>query len=177
MIRQKGISYMCQKRLGLLCAALAGSLVLLGCGGGDTAAPAGTTKQCELPLKHADGLNGGYRIDPVALAVPRHFNPCSIQQLQEASLSLCIDHQQISELSAQLILPNQTNLGLDLQTATQGAVCLNSGRLLTLSLPVNRLQVFSGLNGDWTVQVRDENSVSSTPMGYLVGWSIQANGL
>jgi hypothetical protein len=54
---------------------------------------------------------------------------------------------------------------------------LISGRLLTLPLPVSRLQTFSGLKGDWTVRVRDNNSVSNTPMGYLVGWSMQAEGL
>jgi hypothetical protein len=54
---------------------------------------------------------------------------------------------------------------------------LNTGRLFTLSLPANRLQVFSGLKGDWSVQVRDNDRVSSTPMGYLVGWSMQSEGL
>jgi subtilisin-like proprotein convertase family protein len=94
-----------------------------------------------------------------------------------ASVSLCIDHRQMSELSAQLILPNQSSLNLNLQTASLGGSCLISGRLFTVSLPVSRLQTFSGLGGDWTVVVRDNDRVSSTPMGYLVGWSMQAEGL
>jgi subtilisin-like proprotein convertase family protein len=133
--------------------------------------------QCTLPLKYADGSNLGYRVDPVAQAVPRQFNPCSIQQLQAASVSLCIDHRQMNELSAQLILPNKSSLDLNLQTANQGASCLISGRLFTVSLPASRLQVFSGLKGDWAVLVRDNDMVSTTPMGYLVGWSMQAEGL
>ena len=168
---------MCQIRFGLLCAALAGSLFLSGCGGSDPAQPVGVTTQCELPLKHADGLSSGYRIDPVAQAVPRQFNPCGIQQLQAASVSLCIEHLQIGELSAQLVLPDRNSLNLDLQNASQGGNCPISGRLFTVSLATSRLQTFSGLRGDWSVQVRDNDRVSSTPMGYLVGWSMQAEGL
>jgi hypothetical protein len=168
---------MCQTRLTFLCAALAGSLFLSGCGGSDPARAAGSAIQCELPLKYADGLNGGYSINMVAQAVPRSFNACAIQQPLAASVSLCIDHRQMAELSALLILPNQTTLDLELPSATQGATCLISGRLLTLPLPVSRLQAFGGLKGDWTVRVRDNNAVSNTPMGYLVGWSMQAEGL
>ena len=168
---------MCQIRFGLLCAALAGSLFLSGCGGSDPARPAGMASQCALPLKYADSLSGGYRIDPVAQAVPRQFNPCGIQQLQAASVSLCIDHRQMGELSAQLVLPNQKSLNLDLQTASQGGSCPISGRLFTVTLPASSLQAFSGLKGDWSVNVSDNDRVSSTPMGYLVGWSMQAEGL
>ena len=177
MIRQKGESTMCQIRFRLFYAALAGSFLLSGCGGGDTARSAGSATLCDLPLKYADGLNGGYSINTVAQAVPRSFNACTIQQPLAASVSLCIDHRQMGELSALLVLPNQTTLDLDLPTSTQGATCLISGRLFTQSLPISRLQAFSGLKGDWTVRVRDNNSVSNTPMGYLIGWSMQAEGL
>jgi hypothetical protein len=177
MIRQKGQFTMCQFQFRLFYATLAGSLFLAGCGGSDPARPSGVASQCALPLKYADGLNGGYSINTVAQAVPRPFNACTIQQPLAASVSLCIDHRQMAELSAQLILPNQTTLDLELPSATQGSTCLITGRLLTLPLPVSRLQAFSGLKGDWTVRVRDNNSVSNTPMGYLVGWSMQAEGL
>ena len=168
---------MCQIRFRLFCAALAGSFWLMGCGGGGSTQTAGSVTPCEMPLKYADGLNGGYSINTVAQAVPRSFNVCTIQQPLAASVSLCIDHRQMSELSAQLILPNQSSLNLNLQTASLGGSCLISGRLFTVSLPVSRLQTFSGLGGDWTVVVRDNDRVSSTPMGYLVGWSMQAEGL
>ena len=168
---------MCQIRFRLFYAALAGCFLLSGCGGGDPARAAGSATLCDLPLKYADGLNGGYSINTVAQAVPRPFNACTIQQPLAASVSLCITHDHLAELSAQLILPNQTTLDLVLPSATQGSTCLISGRMFTLPLAVSRLQAFSGLKGDWTVRVRDNNSVSNTPMGYLVGWSMQAEGL
>ena len=168
---------MCQIRFRLFCAALTGCFFLSGCGGGDPARAASLTILCEMPLKYADGVSGGYSINTVAQAVPRPFNACTIQQPLAASVSLCITHDQLAELSAQLILPNQTTLDLVLPSATQGSTCLISGRMFTLPLAVSRLQAFSGLKGDWTVRVRDNNSVSNTPMGYLVGWSMQAEGL
>jgi hypothetical protein len=160
-----------------LFAALAGSLLLAGCGSSDLAGSSGAASQCALPLKHADGSNLGYRIDPAAQVIPRQFNPCAVQQLLAASASLCIDHRQMAELSTQLNLHNQSSLDLDLQRASPGASCLISSRLFTLSLPASRLQPFSGLRGDWTVRVRDDNRVSNTPTAYLVGWSMQAEGL
>lgn len=168
---------MCQFRFGFLWAVLVGSLFLSGCGGSDSVQPVGKATQCDLPLKHADGSSGGYSINFEAQAVPRQFNPCAIQQLLMARVGLCIDHRQISELTAQLILPNQSSIDLDLQTAGQGGSCLISGRLFTVSLPVSLLQAFSGLRGDWSVNASDNDRVSSTPMGYLVGWSMQAEGL
>jgi hypothetical protein len=168
---------MYQFRFGLFCAALAGSLFLAGCGSLDPAQPADMASQRALPLKYADGLSSGYRIDPVAQTVPKRFTACAMEQPLSASVSQCIDHRQMGELCAQLILPNQTSLDLDLHKAAQVDACLNTGRLFTLSLPTNRLQVSSGLKGGWTVQVRDNDRVSSTPMGYLVGWSMQAGGL
>ncbi len=168
---------MCQIRFLFLYAALAGSFFISGCGGGESARSVGSAVPCELPLKHADGSSGGYSINTVAQAVPRQFNACNIQQPQFVSVGLCIDHQQMGELSAQMILPNQTILDLDLLSATQGSTCLISGRMFSLSLPTNSLQAFSGLRGDWTVRVQDNYTVSNTPMGYLVGWSMQVEGL
>jgi hypothetical protein len=168
---------MCQIRFRLFYAALAGSFLLSGCGGGDPARSGGSTTLCEVPLKYADGDRSGYSINTVAQAVPRTFNACTIQQPLAASVSLCLDHRKMDELSALLVLPDQTTLDLNLPTSTPGATCLISGRLFTQSLPVSRLQAFSGLKGDWTVRVRDNNSVSNTPMGYLVGWSMQVEGL
>ncbi len=164
-------------RFGLLCLALAGCMALAGCGGSGSAGSASLPSQCALPLKHADGVNGGYRIDSVAQAVARQFSACAMEQPLAASVSLCVDHRQIGELTAQLVLPNQSTLDLDLQTASQGGSCLISGRLLSMPVTASRLQGFSGLRGDWSVRVRDNNMVSSTPMGFLVGWSMQVEGL
>lgn len=159
--------------IGLLCS----TLILSACGGADPPRSIETAATCELPLKYADGMDSGYRISPDALAVPRQFNPCPIRQLVSADVSLCIDHPQINELSAQLILPNQTSLSLEVQQAARGSSCLISGQLFTLPLPLSKLQAFRALEGDWSVKVIDNDTVSSTPMGYLVGWSLQAKGL
>ena len=159
--------------IGLLCF----TLLLSGCGGADTTRSVEKADTCELPLKHADGLNSGIRIDPEASAVPRNFNTCAIQQLQSAMVSLCLDHQNLSELSAQLIFPNQTPLILDIKNASRGSSCLITGQLFTWPLPVQRLQDFKALRGDWSVKVRDNDAVANTPMGYLIGWSMRAEGL
>lgn len=158
------------------CVAVTGSLTLAGCGGGSTAAI--QSASCELPLKYADGASGGYRIDAVPTqAVPRQFNACALTQIQSASVSLCIDHQQSTELSAQLLLPNSTTQTLNLQAAqTAGGTCLLTGKLLTLALPSTALQSISSLQGNWTVSLTDTNQASTTPVGYLVGWSLKMDG-
>jgi hypothetical protein len=33
------------------------------------------------------------------------------------------------------------------------------------------------LSGNWSVRVSDNNQVSTTPIGSLVGWSLRAEGL
>lgn len=176
MYAKQGASKMASSKFWFLCAAVAGSLTLAGCGGGST--PATQSASCELPLKYADGANGGYRIGAAStLAVPRQFNACTLTQIQAASVSLCIDHQQISELSAQLVLPNNTTQTLNLQSAqTPGGTCLLTGKLFTMTLSSAALQSIGGLQGDWTVSLTDTNQVSTTPVGYLVGWSLKMDG-
>ena len=166
----------------LFCAITAGMLTLTGCGGGGSPSqpnPQGTTTSCELPLKYADGRSNGsgYAIITSIQSVPRQFNPCTIQQIESATLGVCIDHPQIDELSAQLILPNNTPLQLDLQSAqTVGAACLVGGKMFSMTLPVTVLQAFTGLQGNWTVGVTDNDQISSTPIGKLVGWSLKVDG-
>lgn len=156
---------------------LAGMLLLSGCGGGST--PATQSLSCELPLKYADGAYSGYSIGPLPTkAVPRQFSACAIRQIQSASVSLCIDHQQIGELSAQMILPGNTVQSLSLPSAQANANgCLLSGKLYTVTLPASALQGLSASQGEWAVSVSDTNQVSATPVGYLVGWSLRLDGL
>ncbi len=158
------------------CVAVTGSLTLAGCGGGSTPAPQSVS--CELPLKYADGINGGYRIDAVpGQAVPRQFNACNLTQIQAATVSLCLDHPQISELSAQLVLPNNSTQSLNLQSAQiAGGTCLLTGKLFTMTLPSTALPSINSLQGDWTVRLTDTNQISTTPVGYLVGWSLKMDG-
>lgn len=162
--------------IGLLCS----TLVLSGCGGTEPPSALPISATCELPLKHADGKTSGIRIEAVASAVARQFNPCAIEQLESAKLSLCISHQQIGELSAELILPNQVSWVLDLNKAVRSPGCLGDnlfGQLFTLPLPLNQLQAFQALQGDWSVKVSDNNTATSTPIGFLVGWSMLVQGL
>lgn len=158
------------------CAAVAGSLTLAGCGGGSAATS--SSASCELPLKYADGVTGGYRIGAVPTqAVPRSFNTCTLTQIQSATVGLCLDHPQINELSAQLLLPNNTPQTLNLQSAqTAGESCLITGRWFTVALPSAALQGLSGLQGPWTVSLTDTDQTSTTPLGYLVGWSFKMDG-
>lgn len=157
--------------IGLVCTAF----LLSGCGGSDPARSFETAARCELPLKHADGATSGIRIDPQASAVPRKFNPCSIQKLESAQVSLCLGHGQIGDLRAELILPNQEALVLNLDKAVRSQDCLNNFELFTLHLPLREIQAFQALEGDWSVKVSDQ--VVNTPIGFLVGWSMLAEGL
>lgn len=176
MYPQQGTSKMVFSKFWFFCAAVTGSLTLTACGGGSTAAT--QSASCELPLKYADGVSGGYRIDAVPTrAVPRQFNACPLTAMESASVSLCIDHPQISELSAQLVLPNNTVQPLDLQTAQRpGGLCLLTGKLFTMTLPGSALHSVSDLQGHWTVSLTDTNQASTTAVGYLVGWSLKMDG-
>jgi hypothetical protein len=162
--------------LKLVCTGLTGILFLTACGGGSNPA-GGSSTQCLLPLAYADGMSSGIRIDPQAQAVNRQFNACSIQRTQSLNVGLCLGHSQISELSAQLLMPNGTLLSLPLQGVNSAGACLVGGQLYETTLPANQLQSLTSLQGPWTVRVNDNNPVSTTPIGFLVGWSLQASGL
>lgn len=152
-------------------------LALIGCGGGSTSS--GPLSSCELPLKYADGFTGGYTIGATqTLTVPRQFGSCTLNTVQSASLSLCISHQQINELTAQLILPNNTVVPLNLSSAqTNGSTCLLTGKLFNFNLPASAFQSLPNIKGNWTVGITDTNQVSTTPVGYMVGWSFRVDGL
>lgn len=156
---------------------------LAACGGGgsgggpETSPPTSKTAVCELPLQYANGSGGGYTINnSLTESVPRQFNTCAVQTIQSASVSLCIDHPQISELTAQLRMPNSTTVALDLQKAQPGETCLISGKTFSIPLPITDLPLPNSADRNWTVGVTDTNSVSNQA-GYLVGWSMKVEGL
>lgn len=132
---------------------------------------------CSLAMAYADGNTSGNRIEPVAQAVNRQFNPCAIRQVQSLTVGLCMDHQQISELTAQLVFPNGSTQSLNLQGASSTGACLISGQLYQTTLTSGNLQSLSSVGGNWSVRVHDENQASTTPIGTLVGWSLRAEGL
>ena len=167
---------MCQIRFGLLFAALAGILVLAGCGGG-SAPSGGIPSACELPLAYANGSTSGTRIDAVAQTLNRQFNPCAIQRIQTLTVGVCIAHSDISELDTQLVFPNGTLQNLSLQSASNTCTGLIGGQLFQTILTSNSLQSLQSLTGNWSVKVTDNNQTTTTPVGSLVGWSLRAEGL
>jgi hypothetical protein len=176
MIRFKGKFNMRQFSFRLACVGLVGSLILAGCGGGSPSS-GGSAAVCELPLAYANGGSSGNRIDAVTQTINRQFNPCPIQRVQTLTVGVCVDHSQINELSAQLFLPDGTAQNLNIQNANSAGTCLISGQLLQTTLTSNNLQSLRSLSGNWSVRVSDNNQVSITPIGSLVGWSLRAEGL
>jgi hypothetical protein len=162
--------------LKLVCTGLTGILILTGCGGGSSP-PGGSNTQCLLPMAYADGISSGSRIDPQAQAVNRQFSACSIQRVQSLNVGLCIGHAQFNELSAELLMPNGAVASLPLQGINSPGACLVGGKLYETTLPAEPLQSLTSLQGPWTVRVKDNNLVSTAPIGSLVGWSLQASGL
>lgn len=152
-------------------------LLLCSCGGGGSpeTSPHSTPQatSCVLPMQYANGANSGKPITgSLTLTEPRLLN-CNITQTQSASVSICIDHKNIAELTSQLFLNDTQIATLDLQSATASSnACLLSGSLYTVSLPMPMTQ----LNGNWKVGVIDNDQVASTPLGYLVGWSLRVDG-
>lgn len=161
--------------LRLVGAVLAGTWLLAACGG-SSSQPGGAAAWCELPLAYANGSSGGNRIEPLAQTVPRQFNPCPIRQVQSLTVGLCLGHQQISELSAQLVYPNGSTQSLNLPGASSAGACLVGGQLWQTTLSTGHLQSLQNLEGHWSLRVSDDNQVSSTPVGALVGWSMRAQG-
>lgn len=131
---------------------------------------------CTLPMAYANGAASGNRIEPVAQAVNRQFNPCPMRQVQTLTVGLCLDHQQVSELTAQLVLPHGTTPSLTPLGPSTGA-CLITGQLYQTTLHAGSLQSLRSLEGLWSVKVQDQNQVTTTPTGSLVGWSLRAEGL
>jgi hypothetical protein len=177
MIRSKGTLNMRQFSLKLAFAGLAGFLVLAGCGGGGSASSsASSVISCELRPAYADGGTSGIEFLTVAQAVNRQFNPCDIRQVQSLTVSVCIAHQQITELSTQLVFPNGTTQNLSIQSVSNTCPSLIGGQLYQATLTSNSLQSLQSLTGNWSVKVTDNNPVTTT-IGTLVGWSLRAEGL
>ena len=175
MIHDKGTFNMYQFSLRLAGAVLAGILVLAGCGGG-SAPSGGLPTACELPLAYANGGTSGNRIDPMAQTIDRQFNPCPIKRVQSLTVGMCIDHPQISELSAQLVFPDGSAQSLIIQNTSGADACRLGGLFLQTTLTSGGLQSLQGLTGNWSLKASDNNPVT-TDIGSLVGWSLRAEGL
>lgn len=160
-------------------ATLAGCVLaglLAGCGGAASEPAAGMSAQCEFGLRYANGVSSGIALNLEARTVPRQFTPCSLTQIQSATLGICLQHPDLSELDAQLIAPDGSALPIDLQTATRtGSACLDSGALLGVALPAQALTRLAGAQGFWSLVVTDLKPGYGS--GSLVGWSLDIRGL
>ena len=152
-------------------------VLLCSCGGGGStdALPQLTPQatSCNLPMLHANANSSGKPItNNLTLSEPRLLN-CGITQTQSASVNLCIDHNDLNELTSQLLLNDTQIAVLNLSSATASSTpCLITGKLYPLSLPMPLPQLIGNLK----VGVTDVDQVATTPLGYLVGWSLQVDG-
>jgi hypothetical protein len=167
-------------------------LAACGGGGGGTVTdssgntPNSTNTTCTLNLAiYANGIpNGtGYTIQEDGASTPavsRQLDGCAITYLESARLGLCIRHDEISELNAQLILPvtapvqrpltpNLTPLSEDKQFCD-----FNRGTVYAMDIPVNALTTLPSLNVRWNVSVTD--TVQNNKTGVFVSWSLLLSG-
>jgi subtilisin-like proprotein convertase family protein len=156
------------------------AFLLTACGGGS---PTTTSihESCKISLLYANGSANGSGT-PISTnlteSAPRKFNLCPLQTINSASVNLCLDHPQISELTAQLRLPDNSTLPLTLPTTASGPACLTNGTLFNVHLPATGLPHPNSGNGNWTVGVIETNKqFASNSRGILVGWSMDVEGL
>lgn len=165
----------------LVCALLAA------CGGGGTAGTgnnnvggSGGALSCSLPLQYANGGTSGLSINPQAVSVDRYLSQCGITQLQSAALTLCTDHPNVGELSAQLRLAGNVlgSFAVASSFSTARSCLSNTGantsvREFTLSQPDTRGMTPSV--GPWSLIVTD-SLPNNNQSGYFVAWSLDLQG-
>ena len=184
-IQTKSIKMVSMKRL-FLVPVLVLSGLLTACGGGGTSsAPApsggsGGALNCSLPLQYANGGTSGLSINPQAVSVDRYLSQCGITQVQSATLTLCTDHPNVSELTAQLRLAGNVlgSFAVASSFSTAKSCLINSGgntslREFTLSQPDTR--GMSPSVGPWSLIVND-TLPTNNQSGYFVAWSLDIQG-
>ena len=163
--------------------------LLAACGGGDT--PAGSNNiggsgggsgslSCSLPLQYANGGTSGLSIMPQAVSVDRYLSQCGITQLQSATLTLCTDHPNVSELTALLRLAGNVlgSFSVAASFSTSKTCLVNSGgntavREFTVTQPDTRGMTPSV--GPWSLIVTD-TLPNNNQSGYFVAWSLDLQG-
>jgi len=155
---------------------------LAACGGGGTSAPSspsGSTS-CSLSLQYANGGTSGLSISPQAVSSDRYLSQCGITQVQSATLTLCTDHPNVGELTAQLRLAGNVLGSFAVASSFSTArTCLsNTGsntslREFTVSQPDTRGMTPSV--GPWSLVVTDTQPTNNQS-GYFVAWSLDLQG-
>ncbi|WP_158270380.1 proprotein convertase P-domain-containing protein [Limnohabitans sp. 2KL-17] len=148
------------------------------CGGGGSDVTPNTSPDqvsCGFVPKYADGFsNGSGRpINLTATTEPQPISQCSITSLTFVTVGLCLKDAVLSELTAKLTQPNNTEISVALTApASAQPSCLTDGTLMTFSLPAASINQTNGL---WKLSVTDTNNAQYNN-GYLVGWSLQLTG-
>lgn len=148
---------------------------IAGCGGGT---PTTQTDQpiltCSLNWAWSNPVGqSGNSISPSA-DVTWDNQSCAIQTATQATLTVCITHPDLTELSLQLTRPDQINMSLPaIANASTSGTCRNGSpytyQLTAASLPTRQL------NGLWTLGVTD-TLPNNNQSGHLIGWSLNIQG-
>lgn len=192
-IRTPYLSEFCMRSPFWLAPLFATTCFLAACGGGGSPAgdapgnPPGTVSTtCALNLSiYADGsANGsGYAIQQGGASTPavsRLLDGCAITSLESARLSMCIRHDDLSELTAQLVLPVmgpvQTSLTPNITPPSEDKqFCdFNQGTVYATDIPINALASLPSLNVRWNVAVTD--TVQNNKLGFFISWSLLLSG-
>ena len=151
--------------------------LLAGCGGASPEAePApSVASTCEQPFTWLDRvLSGGNRIGAQTQA---EWNPsCPIRELQSARLTLCLTHQDITELNISLQRPDGVVKALPALAdwSGTGSCPAGAGKAWTLDMAAQELRLQS-YSGPWTVRVED--TMPNNSEGIFYGWSFVLEGL
>lgn len=174
---------MCQFSLKLALAGLAGSLLLLGCGGGSASSTSVTEISCQQPWSWAYGSGLGSQsfsaksITPSA-EVNWNLQNCNLRQISSAQLTVCIRHTDTNELNLKLYRGTElTPLTLPkLNQVSQSGTCGtgSSGTPWTYTI-ANSSFNSTNTSQQWRLVISDELNNQAT--GFFDGWSFLLKGL
>lgn len=161
--------------------------LLSACGGGASSPASGTPPDptatpvtCTLALQYADGGSSGIAIAPQALSANRYVGNCKLSQLQGATLTVCVDHPNRSELTGELLLSGTAVTQFQLANGVlRGSSCLSTSTASTALLEFTSTQPAtagqSPTGAPWSLRLTD--TVQNNLNGHLVAWALELKGL
>jgi subtilisin-like proprotein convertase family protein len=179
MIRQKGDFSMRQFSLGLVCASLAGALILASCGGTEVS----DTRTLRDAACDSNNLwaviqrQSGLQIpdnNASGITVSWDNQNCSLQSVSSAKLEVCLAHTSPTDLSWSITPPNTTT-PLTLPSPTPlGSSCDSGQGQVHSTLLLSTIGSTPVTQGRWTLQVKD-SVLGNT--GTLIQWRVSLQGL
>lgn len=170
---------MCQFRFGLLSVALAGSLLLAGCGGSeaqDSRILVSATCDSTLLWAGRPALSGLQIPDnnTSGITVTWDNQNCSLTSVSSAKLEICLNHTNPVDLEWSLMPPNSASSLTLPSPALLGSSCdSGQGQLHSIHLlPTLGSNPFT--QGRWALQVKDR-VLGNT--GTLIQWRVILQGL